>query len=264
MILDDIVAKVRGRLAERKTLTPLPVLQRQAEAQPGCLDFAGAIAGREKKTIRVIAEVKKASPSKGVIRENFDPVGIARDYEQSGAAAVSVLTEEDFFQGRPDFLSSIRKAVSVPLLRKDFIIDPYQVREARALGADAFLLIVALLDKQKLEELILLGREIGMQALVEVHSGEELDRALDTSAGIIGINNRDLATFATDLETTFRLRERIGADRIVVSESGIREAADLVRLQKAGVDAVLVGETLMRAPRPGEQLQALLPKGPAA
>ncbi len=257
------MAKVRRRLSERKALIPLPVLQRQVEALPGCFDFAGAIAGRKKGAIRVIAEVKKASPSKGVIRADFDPVGIARDYERSGAAAVSILTEEDFFQGRPDFLSSIRQVVSLPLLRKDFLFDPYQLWEARAWGADAFLLIAALLNEKRLAELLLLGRKLGMQALVEVHSGEELDRALDAPAGIIGINNRDLTTFATDLETTFRLRGRISENRIVVSESGIRDAADLVRLQEAGVDAVLVGETLMRSPRPGEQLRTLLRKGPA-
>lgn len=264
MILDDIVAKVRMRLAERKETTPLAMLQKQAEERSGCLDFARAVSGRGEGAIRVIAEVKKASPSKGVIREDFDPVGIARDYERCGAAAVSVLTEEDFFQGRPDFLPRIRAEVSLPLLRKDFIFDSYQVWEARALGADAFLLIVALLGDRMLEELILLGGKLGMHALVEVHSGEELQRALASPAGMIGINNRDLMTFSTDLETTFRLRGSIGTDRIVVSESGIREAADLVRLREAGVDAVLVGETLMRSSRPGEKLRTLLhdrPKG---
>jgi len=262
LILDDIVAKVRIRLAERKETTPLPVLQKVVEERSPCLDFARAIAGRESGTVRVIAEVKKASPSNGVIRKDFDPVGIARDYERYGAAAVSVLTEEDFFQGHPDFLSRIRTDLSLPLLRKDFIFDPYQLWEARALGADAFLLIVALLDGKKLEALLRLGRELGMEALVEVHSGEELEQALASPAEIIGINNRDLTTFDTDIETTFQLRERIGAERIVVSESGIREAADLVRLREAGVDAVLVGETLMRAPRPGEKLQELLSDGP--
>jgi len=264
LILDDIVAKVRMRLAERKETTPLSVLQKGVEERSGCLDFARAVAGRGEGTIRVIAEVKKASPSKGVIREDFNPVEIARDYEHCGAAAVSVLTEEDYFQGHPDFLSRIRAAVSLPLLRKDFIFDPYQVWEARAWGADAFLLIVALLDDRMLEELILLGRKLGMHTLVEVHSGEELQRALNSPAKIIGINNRNLMTFSTDLETTFQLCGKIGTERIVVSESGIREAADLVRLREAGVDAVLVGETLMRSPRPGEKLQVLLHDRPTA
>jgi indole-3-glycerol phosphate synthase len=213
--------------------------------------------GKDEK-IRVIAEVKKASPSKGIIREDFDPVRIALEYEQSGASAISVLTEEDFFLGRREYLTRIRASVAIPLLRKDFIIEPYQVVEARALGADAFLLIVSLLTDPTLEELIFLGQELGMEALVEVHNEEELDRALHTPARIIGINNRDLKTFVTDIQTTFRLVERIPEGRVVVSESGIQSPEDLKQMERFGIEAVLVGEVLMRSPHPGEKLRELL------
>ncbi|MDX1763831.1 MAG: indole-3-glycerol phosphate synthase TrpC [bacterium] len=258
MILDDIVRQVAIRTLERKKAVPLETLRRRVTQVLSTRDFKGAIRKKQGDSIRVIAEVKQASPSKGVIRERFDPVNIARTYEKAGAAAISVLTEQDFFLGHPDFLSAIRKAVEIPLLRKDFITDPYQVWEARHLGADAFLLIVALLSGPELEELIQLGRELGVTALVEVHTREELDAALASSAEVIGINNRNLKTFETDLGTTSELAPSIPEGVVVVSESGIGGPQDLLRLESARVDAVLVGESLMRAPEPGEKLQTLL------
>jgi indole-3-glycerol phosphate synthase len=225
------------------------------------LDFAAAIRKKKGGPIRIIAEVKKASPSKGVIRERFDPVEIAKEYEAGGASAISVLTEEDFFLGHPDFLRRIRQAVRIPLLRKDFIFDPYQVWEARVLGADAYLLIVSLLDSKALEELVRVGKELGMTALVEVHSEEELATALSLPAEVIGINNRNLKTFLTDLGTTLELVKMIPQGHIVISESGIEKATDLETLDRTGVDAVLVGESLMRRPSPGEKLRELLGYG---
>lgn len=258
MILDDIVGHVKIRTLERKKVVSLEALRHRVIQVPRARNFQGAIRKERGDSIRVIAEVKKASPSKGVIRERFDPVVIAGAYETAGAAAISVLTEQDFFLGHPDFLNRIRGAVQIPLLRKDFIVDPYQVWEARCLGADAFLLIVSLLSAQALEELIQLGSELGMTALVEVHTPEELEAALASPAEVIGINNRNLKTFETDLGTTFELTAAIPEGVVVVSESGISGPRDLARLDKAGVDAVLVGESLMRAPEPGEKLRALL------
>jgi len=258
LILDDIVGQVKIRTLERKKAVSLEALRRRVTRVSGARGFKSAIRKERGDSIRVIAEVKKASPSKGVIREQFDPVIIAGAYEAAGAAAISVLTEQDFFLGHPDFLSSIRGAVKIPLLRKDFIIDPYQVWEARCLGADAFLLIVSLLSARALEELIQLGSALGMTALVEVHTREELETALASPAEVIGINNRNLKTFETDLGTTFELTAAVPKGIVVVSESGISGPRDLARLDEAGVDAVLVGETLMRAPEPGEALRGLL------
>ncbi len=223
-------------------------------------DFAACIRRDTDDPIRVIAEVKKASPAKGIIRADMDPVEIACRYAAAGASAISVLTEQDFFQGHPAFLTWIGEAVTLPLLRKDFIVEPYQVVEARVLGADAFLLIVSLLDDTRLEPLIQLGRDLGMTALLEVHTAEEAARAVASSAEVIGINNRNLKTFVTDLRTTLALAEGIPSDRVVVSESGIREPTDMARVADA-VDAVLVGEALMRAPDPGEKLKELLHYG---
>lgn len=258
MILDDIVNKVLGRLSERKRSVSLQDLNERVLERAPARDFAQSIRRGENEKIRVIAEVKKASPSKGLLRKEFDPVKIALEYEEYGASAVSVLTEEDFFLGHPDYLRRIREAVGIPLLRKDFILDPYQVVEARALGADSFLLIMSLLADDVVQDLISLGRELGMTALVEVHSEEEMDRALHSPAQVIGINNRNLSTFVTDIENTLHLMQRGAADRIVVSESGIQAPGDLRRLERAGVDAVLVGETLIRARQPGVKLRELL------
>jgi len=209
----------------------------------------------------VIAEVKKASPSRGVIRADFDAVAIACAYAAAGAAAISVLTEARFFQGQPAHLEAIRAAVHVPLLRKDFIFDPYQLVEARAWGADAALLIVAMLDDAQLAELHAAGAGLGLDLLVEVHTADEVERAVAAGATLIGVNNRDLRTFVTALETAVRLRPLIPAGSVTVAESGINGAADIVRLRAAGYDAFLVGESLMRAPDPGAALAALLGGG---
>lgn len=205
----------------------------------------------------VIAEVKKASPSRGVIRADFDPAQIARSYEAGGACCLSVLTDVDFFQGSDLYLQQARAACTLPVLRKDFVIDPYQVYEARALGADCVLLIVAALGDPMLAELADLAMDLGMDVLVEAHNAEELERALQTSATLIGINNRDLRSFETSLETTLRLQSQVDGDRILVTESGIHLRADVERMRGAGVHAFLVGEAFMRAPDPGAALREL-------
>jgi len=245
MILDEIVESNRAELESKKRRVPLADMRRLAEKQPEPKDFAAALKGER---IRLIAEVKKASPSKGLIRADFRPVDIARTYAANGAAAISVLTEEKYFQGSLEYLKDIRQALGdgrPPLLRKDFIFDTYQVCEARAYGADAVLLIVAILGKGKLKELLALGRELGLGCLVEVHSEAELETALESGAEVIGINNRDLTTFEVSLETTRRLKPLIPAGKTVVSESGIKTREDITMLEKLGIDAVLIGESLM-------------------
>ena len=248
MILKQIVVGNLQELEVRKRSLPLSELRQMASAPPPPLDFAAALRG---DGIRLIAEVKKASPSRGIIRADFNPVEIARTYAANGASAISVLTEAKYFQGSLDYLRDIGNALGnkrVPLLRKDFIIDPYQVYESRAYGADSLLLVVAILSPAQLEELLLLSHQLGMKCLVEVHNEAELEVALRSGGGIIGINNRDLNTFTVDLTTTERLRPLIPPDRIVVSESGIRERSDMEKLKKWGVDAVLIGESLVSAP----------------
>jgi indole-3-glycerol phosphate synthase len=220
--------------------------------------FREALAGGEE--IRLIAEVKKASPSKGVIREDFDPVKIARTYEESGASCLSVLTEKKFFQGRLGYLDDIGKDVRLPLLRKDFIIDEYQIYETRTAGADALLLIVACLGHHQLEDYLGLAGRLGLDVLIEAHTYKELDRVLLTGARLVGINNRDLATFKVDLQTTLELLKDIPDDCIVVSESGINTREDVLMLHKAGVDAILVGESLMREKDIGKKVKELLGK----
>ena len=247
MILEKIVADNQLELEARKRSFPLAELQRVALEQPTPLDFASVLRGER---VQLIAEVKKASPSKGIIRSDFNPVEIARTYASNGAVAISVLTEAKYFQGSLDYLRDIREALGdrrPPLLRKDFISDPYQVYQARAYGADSLLLIVAILTPEKLEELFELSHQLGMACLVEVHNEAELEIALNSGARVIGINNRDLSTFDVDLTTTKRLRPLIPQDRIVVSESGINNRADVEKLKGWGVDAVLVGEALMSA-----------------
>lgn len=256
MILDDIVAYKRDELAARKQAVPLPELTDRVlyrAVPPGFLDALKTRTGRT-----IIAEVKKASPSKGVIRADFDPLDIARGYHTAGAAAVSVLTEKKFFQGSLEYLSSIRSRVSVPLLRKDFLFDEYQVHEARAFGASAILLIVAILDDRQLADLARIADALGMDCLIEVHDEQERDRALTAGAALLGVNNRDLRTFHTTIETTERLVEGIPDDVFVVSESGLSSAAQLARLEAQGVGAFLIGETFMAAADPAAALRSLL------
>ncbi len=258
MILDRIVADNSLELEARKRSFPLAVLRRAASEQPPPLDFASALRG---ECVQLIAEVKKASPSRGIIRSDFNPVEIAQTYASNGASAISVLTEPRYFQGSLNHLKIIREALGnkeLPLLRKDFIIDPYQVYESRAYGADGLLLIVAILTPDKLERLLGLSHELGMSCLVEVHNESEIKVALRSEARIIGINNRDLTTFAVDLTTTERLRPLIPEDKIVVSESGIKDRNDMEKLAQWGVDAVLIGESLMSAPDIAARMKELL------
>jgi indole-3-glycerol phosphate synthase len=258
MILDAIVAHKKEELFLSICDRPLSVLTELMKAQPDPCSFAEALTRDRGQKAAIIAEVKKASPSKGVIREQFDPVAIALDYAEHGAAAISVLTETRFFQGSPEYLSAIKKQVAIPVLRKDFLFDVYQIYEARALGADALLLIAAILEKNKLRDLLHLTRELGMEALVEVHTREELDRVIEAGARIVGINNRNLSTFQTDIATTVELIREIPDDRIVVSESGIASRDDILMLIRSGVDAFLIGESLMRHESPGAMLAEFL------
>jgi indole-3-glycerol phosphate synthase len=257
MILDRIVSHNLGELEFKKRRLSMAELQRLASEQPSALDLASALRG---DGIQLIAEVKKASPSRGVIRPDFDPVEIAKIYAGNGAAAVSVLTEAKHFQGSLDHLKDIRKALpdKLPLLRKDFIVDPYQIYESRTYGADSLLLIVAILEPEKLQELLWISHELNMSCLVEVHNEAEVEIALKSQAKIIGINNRDLNTFNVDIATTERLRPLIPPDRIVVSESGIKERTDIEKLRQLGIDAVLIGESLMSAPDIAARMRELL------
>ena len=243
-ILDKIVAVKRREVEEAIRLRPLRDLMKLADLAPPARDFVAPL--RSAPPIRLIAEVKRASPSKGVIRADFDPVAIATAYAEAGASCISVLTDQDFFQGSLDFLVAIREKVALPLLRKDFVIHPYQIFEARVAGADAVLLIAECLTRQELRGLYQLIRELGMRALVEFHERSSLDDVLNTGAELVGVNNRNLQTFEVDLHHTLRLRREIPADKIVVGESGIYTAADAKLLQDNGVQAMLVGESLMR------------------
>ena len=237
------MATKRGEITRAKIALPESELRQRLREAPPVRNFLGAVSSAP--PIRLIAEVKKASPSKGVIRSDFDPVAIARIYQQHGAACISVLTDEPYFQGSLEYLRLIRAAVDLPVLRKDFILDPYQVLEARAAGADAVLLIAECLDDQTLKLLHDAVVASGMTPLVELYEPANLPRVLRIGARLVGINNRDLHSFQTDLEHTLRLRRQIPADRIVVGESGIRTRQDALRLEAAGVHAMLVGETLM-------------------
>jgi indole-3-glycerol phosphate synthase len=258
MILDEIIANKKEELAETKRRTPFPDVRSKAINAEPTRGFGKALFSPGE--IRLIAEVKKASPSKGVIRGDFDPVKIARTYEESGASCLSVLTEKKFFQGELGYINSIRRAVNLPLLRKDFIIDEYQIHEARAAGADAILLIAACLEQQQVEDYMGIAHLLGLDVLVESHTYKELDKSLRAGATLVGINNRDLASFTVSLQTTLDLVKDIPDDRTVVSESGIKTRDDVVRLQQAGVDAVLVGESLMRENDIGKKVKELLGK----
>ena len=255
-ILEKIVATKRAEIAACKAARPESALRRALDEAPAVRDFLAALAADG--PIKLIAEVKKASPSRGVIRSDFQPLEIARTYEQHGATCLSVLTDVSYFQGSLDYLRDIRRAVSIPVLRKDFLIDHYQLVEARAAGADAVLLIAECLDDRQLRDLHAAARDLGMTALVEFYQPENLPRILDVGATLIGINNRDLRTFQVDLEHTIRMRERIPKECLVVGESGIRSRDDLMRLEKAGVNAVLVGESLMAQPDIGAAVRQLL------
>jgi indole-3-glycerol phosphate synthase len=254
-ILDRIVETKRREIAAARAAVPDAEMERRAAAAPPGRDFRGAI--RKFGLITLIAEVKKASPSAGVIRADFDPVAIARTYEAHGAAAISVLTDLDYFQGSLAYLTAVKAAVNLPVLRKDFVLDRYQLLEARAAGADAVLLIAECLPGNELHALQNDATALGLHTLVELHDADQLPRVLDCGAPVIGINNRDLRTFVTRLEHTLELLPKIPADRTVVSESGIKVRADLERLGTAGARAVLVGESLMRAPDIGAALDAL-------
>jgi indole-3-glycerol phosphate synthase len=255
-ILDRIVDSKRREIEDRRRRTPANDLERRLADAPAVRDFRAAL--DKPGTVQVIAEVKKASPSAGLLRADFDPVAIARTYARHGAAAISVLTDEPFFQGRLSDLTAIRAAVTPPLLRKDFILDRYQLLEARVAGADAVLLIAEILTDAELSRLLEEARALGLQALVELHDADNLSRVLASGARTIGINNRDLRTFVTRLEHTLELAARCPPDCCLVSESGIRSRADVLRLGEAGVRAVLIGETFMRAPDVGAKLSELL------
>ena len=256
-ILDAITEKKRERLAYVKGKAPLRELKSKLPNAEKPRDFEGAVrrgAGR----IRLIAEIKQASPSKGTLRPDFDLRGIARTYEEKPVDAVSVLTEEDFFCGDLNYISSVKGFVTKPVLRKDFIFDDYQIHESRVWGADAILLIASLLDRVQAEEYLALCRELGLSVLFEVHSFDELDEALRVNARIIGINNRNLKTLNVDINTTFLLKGKIPPDRIVVSESGIRTRNDVVMLDEAGLDAILVGTSLMKSEDIGKKIDELM------
>lgn len=255
-ILDEIVAHKRQEIAAAEAAVPVTELERRLADVPAPRDFFAALS--TPGPIRLIAEVKKASPSKGVIRADFDPLAIAKTYEAHGASCLSVLTDEHFFQGKLDYLRTIKRQVGLPVLRKDFILDRYQLLEARAAGADAVLLIAECLDDCHLRALHNEAVRLGMSPLVELYEPENLPRVFDAGATLIGINNRDLRTFKTDLDHTLRMRERIPDECVLVAESGIRNRADVERLQAAGVDAILVGESLMASPDIGAAVDALL------
>ncbi len=255
-VLDRIVATKRAEIAAAKQSCPEETVRAQADAAPEVRDFFSPLAA--KGPVRLIAEVKKASPSRGVIREDFEPVEIARTYQQHGASCISVLTDEKYFQGSLDALSRVRDAVDIPVLRKDFILDRYQLYEARAAGADAVLLIAECLEDCDLRALHNEAVALGMCPLVELYEPDNLSRVLEAGATLIGINNRNLHTFETDLEHTLRLRDRVPEQCVLVSESGIRTHQDVQRLAAAGVDAMLVGESLMASVDIGQAVDALL------
>lgn len=257
-VLQTILNRKATEIAERSQILSLSALRGQVEQAPAPRGFVAQLrqhieAGRP----GVIAEIKRASPSKGVIREDFEPAALARSYAEGGASCLSVLTDQDFFQGHELHLQEARAACELPVLRKDFVIDPYQIYEARVLGADCILLIVAALGDAMMLELHQLALELGMDVLVEVHTEEELERALVLQPQLLGINNRDLHTFHTDIRTTLRLKEQVPADSLLVTESGIHINEEVELMRSNGVHAFLVGESMMRAPDPGAKLQEL-------
>ncbi|MCP4252452.1 MAG: indole-3-glycerol phosphate synthase TrpC [Candidatus Scalindua sp.] len=255
MILDEIHTYKLKEVDASKRLVSIESLKERCKNMPEAVK-SGTVLKRDNR-IKFIAEVKKASPSAGIIREDFNYVDIAKEYEAGGASAISVLTDKEFFKGDLKYLSEIKETVSLPALRKDFIIDPYQIYEARAAGADLVLLIARILNKEEINAFLALSHELGMECLVEVHDSDELEKVLETEAAIIGINNRNLDTFETNLETTLQLYHRIPEGKIVVSESGIRTRADVLVLDEAGIDAILIGETLMRSKDISQKIKEL-------
>jgi indole-3-glycerol phosphate synthase len=255
-ILTQIIERKRVEIAQARQLRPEATLLEQIDKAPPVRNFVAAL--RSAKDIGLIAEVKKGSPSAGIIRPDFDPVQIAQTYERHGASCISVLTDEHFFLGHLDYLRAVRAAVSIPVLRKDFLIDRYQVLEARAAGADCILLIAECLDDCHLRDLYFYASELGMESLIELYDVENLDRVLKLEPALMGINNRDLRTFVTDLDHTTRLASRIPATTLLVSESGIKTRADIDRVKSGGARAILVGETLMRSPQIGQAVDKLM------
>jgi len=254
-VLGRIIDARRASIAHRQRVLPEPVLKMAVKSAKPARNFAAALS---RPAVNIISELKKASPSRGLLRQEFRPIELARGFESAGATALSVLTEEEFFQGSAKDLRDARKACEIPVLRKDFIVDAWQVWEARAIDADSFLLIVAALSDEALAELLALGRELGMEALVEVHTRAELDRAISAGARIIGVNNRDLKTLEVSLETSYALVDAIPEDCIAVCESGIRDGAEIRRLRTAGFDAFLIGEHLMTQADPAAALSELI------
>jgi len=257
-ILNKIVAVKREEIAAAVKRKSLATMRADAESRVLTRDFLGAMRAKiAAGQAAVIAEIKKASPSKGVLRADFIPADIAQSYAENGAACLSVLTDRQFFQGQPDFLKQARASCQLPVLRKDFMVDPYQIYESRAMGADCVLLIVACLDDAQMAELEAIARSLDMAVLVEVHDAPELARALKLKTPLVGINNRNLRSFEVSLQTTLDLRREVPADRLLVTESGILERADVLRMREAGVHAFLVGEAFMRASDPGVALAEL-------
>ena len=258
-ILNEIVAVKRTELASAMERRPLALMRTDAESRILTRDFEGAmrqriVAGRN----AVIAEIKKASPSKGVIRADFEPADIAQTYAEHGAACLSVLTDQTFFQGSVDYLKQARASCQLPVLRKDFLIDPYQVYESRVMGADAILLIAACLDDAQMRDMEAIARDLFMAVLVEVHDAAELERALRLKTPLVGINNRNLRTFEVSLDTTIALKASVPQDKMVITESGISTRADVERMNAAGIHGFLIGEAFMRAPDPGAAMASLL------
>ena len=254
-ILKKILARKHEEIAERSAQVSIPQLIEKAKTASAPRGFAAAIAAKiAAGQSGVIAEIKKASPSKGVIREDFDPAAIAQSYEKGGACCLSVLTDVDFFQGADEYLKMARSASTLPVIRKDFIIDEYQIYEARAMGADCILLIVSALSEEQLNQLHEVARSLGMDVLIEVHDGAELDIALKLDNPMVGINNRNLHSFEVSLENTYQLLSKIPDDKIVITESGIHSPADVAAMRQHNVNAFLVGEAFMRSEEPGERL----------
>ncbi len=254
--MDEIVAKKKESLKDTKSRVSLKDLKSKIADIEKTRDFIVAIKRKPDEKIKLIAEIKKASPSKGIIREKFDPIKIASAYEKK-ASAISILTEEDFFHGNLEFIPKVKQATTIPLLRKDFIFDEYQIYESRANKADAILLIGAILDKNQAGEYLHLAKELGLSVLFEVHDMKELEMALNVNADIIGINNRNLKTMKIDLNNTFEIKKEIPSEKIIVSESGIKTRDDILRLESAGIDAVLIGTSFMEAEDVGKKIEEL-------